>query len=222
MGLKSVAEREKFLLVVPDGTLNPKQERFWNAGSICCDFFNSRVDDEQFLLDLVRYASQMHQVDQQRKYLIGHSNGGAMAYRMACHHPEVFSAVASLAGISQYEASACKRSGPIGVLHIHGTADQDVDYHGGLRYGKPYVGAVENVERWASLNDCGAAVQGGTMTIDLVRNIQGVDTRVTNWTSCSGGVRAELWTIAEGIHVPSLSPHFSSLVYAFLRGHSTP
>lgn len=222
MNLKSVAEREKFLLVVPDGTLNSKRERFWNAGSICCDFFNSRVDDEQFLLDLVRHASKMHQVDQQKMYLIGHSNGGAMAYRMACHHPEVFSAVASLAGISQYETSACKRSSPTGVLHIHGTADQEVNYRGGLRYGKPYVGAFENGERWASLNDCGAAVQGADATIDLVRNIQGVDTRVSNWTSCSDGVRTELWTIAEGIHVPALMPNFSSLVYAFLKGHSKP
>lgn len=222
MNLKSVAEREKFLLVIPDGTLNSKQERFWNAGSICCDFFNSRVDDEQFLLDLVRYASKIHQVDQQRMYLIGHSNGGAMAYRMVCHHPEVFSAVASIAGIGQYEVSACKRSSPTGVLHIHGTADQEVNYRGGLRFGKPYVGAVENVERWALLNVCGAATQGVDMTIDLVRNIQGVDTHVTNWGTCAGGVRTELWTIPEGIHVPALSPNFSSLVYGFLKGHSKP
>ena len=220
MNLKSVAEKEKFLLIVPDGTLNSKRERFWNAGPICCDFFNSRVDDEQFLLDLVRHASKMHQVDPQRMYLIGHSNGGAMAYRMVCHHPEVFSAVASLAGIGQYEVSACKRSSPNGVLHIHGTADQEVNYRGGLRFGKPYVGAVENVERWALLNECGAAVQDDDVTIDLVRNIQGVDARVTSWATCAGGVRTELWTIPEGSHVPALTQSFSSLVYAFLSRHS--
>ena len=220
MSMKSLADREKFLLVIPDGTLNSQRERFWNAGPICCDFFNSQVDDEQFLLDLVQYATRLYHVDQQRMYLIGHSNGGAMAYRMACHHPEVFSAIASLAGVGQYEVSACKGSSPTGVLHIHGTADQTVLYQGGLRYGKPYVGAVENVQRSALLNGCGTAVEEAGPTIDLVRDIQDVDTRVTNWPSCTRGVRTELWTIPEGSHVPALTQNFSSLVYAFLMGHT--
>lgn len=220
MSMKSLADREKFLLVIPDGTLNSQRERFWNAGPICCDYFNSQVNDEQFLLDLVQYATRMYHVDQQRMYLIGHSNGGAMAYRMACHHPEVFSAVASLAGIGQYEVSACKGSSPTGVLHIHGIADQTVLFQGGLRNGKPYVGAVENVQRWALLNGCSAAVEEASTTIDLVRDIQDADTRVTSWPSCTRGVRTELWTIPEGSHVPALTQNFSSLVYAFLMGHT--
>jgi polyhydroxybutyrate depolymerase len=220
MNLKSVAEKEKFLLVIPDGSENPRRERFWNAGPICCDFFNSRVDDENFLLDLVQYASRMHQVNQQRMYLIGHSNGGAMAYRMACKHPELFSAIASLAGIGQYEVSECRRTAPLGVLHIHGTADQEVNYQGGLRYGKPYVGAIELVERWALMNGCDGAVQSSDLTFDLVRNIAGADARVTNWTTCASGVKTELWTIPEGSHVPALTQSFSSLVYAFLTRHS--
>jgi len=220
MNMKSLADREKFLLVIPDGTLNSQRERFWNAGPICCDYFNSQVNDEQFLLDLVQYATRMYHVDQQRMYLIGHSNGGAMAYRMACHHPEVFSAVASLAGIGQYEVSACKGSSPTGVLHIHGIADQTVLFQGGLRNGKPYVGAVENVQRWAQINGCSAAVEEASTTIDLVRDIQDADTRVTSWPSCTRGVRTELWTIPEGSHVPALTQNFSSLVYAFLMGHA--
>jgi polyhydroxybutyrate depolymerase len=220
MNLKSLAEREKFLLVIPDGTLNSNRERFWNAGSICCDFFNSRINDQQFLVDLIQHVSKNHLVDQQRKYLIGHSNGGAMAYRMACHHPEVFSAVASLAGIGQYEVSACNGSSPTGVLHIHGTADREVNYQGGLRFGKPYVGAVENVERWAQMNGCGAAVQDAGLSIDLVRNIDGADVRVTNWPLCTNGVKTALWTIDDGTHVPPLAQNFSSLVYAFLTSHS--
>lgn len=220
MNMKSVADREKFILVIPDGTLNSQRERFWNAGPICCDYFNSQVNDEQFLLDLVQYATRMYHVDQQRMYLIGHSNGGAMAYRMACHHPEVFSAVASLAGIGQYEVSACKGSSPTGVLHIHGIADQTVLYQGGLRNGKPYVGAVENVQRWALMNGCGAAVEEVGTTIDLVHDIQDADARVTSWPSCTSGVRTELWTIPEGGHVPALTQNFSSLVYAFLMGHA--
>ena len=220
MNMKLLADSEKFILVLPDGTLNSQRERFWNAGPVCCDFFNSQVNDEQFLLDLVQFVTRMHQVDQQRIFLIGHSNGGAMAYRMACHHPEVFSAVASLAGIGQYEVSACKGSSPTGVLHIHGTADQTVLYQGGLRYGKPYVGAVENVERWAQMNGCSTAVEEAGATIDLVRDIQDADAQVTSWPSCTSGVRTELWTIPEGGHVPALTQNFSSIVYAFLSQHS--
>ena len=220
MGLRSVADQEKFLLVVPDGTMNSRNERFWNAGPICCDFFNSRVDDEQFLIDLVRYASSKYRVDQRRIYIIGHSNGGAMANRMACRNPEVFAAIASLAGIGQYEVSECKRTSPLGALHIHGTADEEVNFQGGLRYGKPYVGAVQASERWALMNGCSSAVQDSEITIDLVRSLQGVDTRATRWSSCTSGVRTELWTINAGSHVPALVPNFSSLVYAFLSRHA--
>jgi polyhydroxybutyrate depolymerase len=220
MKVVSLADKEKFVLVVPDGTENSRRERFWNAGPICCDFFNSRVNDEQFLVDLVKYVSARNNVDSRRVYFIGHSNGGAMAYRIACHHRELVAAMASLAGVGQDEMPACGGSDSVGVLHIHGTSDEEVNYLGGLRFGKPYVSAVELSSRWAELNQCEARNQKLPQKIDLVRNLPGDETEISAWASCGRGVKNELWTIERGNHVPALSVDFIDKVYAFLSAHS--
>lgn len=220
MKVASLADKEKFVLVVPDGTENSRRERFWNAGPICCDFFNSRVNDEQFLVDLVKYVSMKNNVDSRRVYFIGHSNGGAMAYRMACHHRDLVVAMASLAGVGQDEISACGGSASVGVLHIHGTSDEEVNYLGGLRFGKPYVSALELSSRWAELNQCEARNRKLPQKIDLVRNLPGDETEISVWTSCSQAVKNELWTIDRGNHVPALSEDFIAKVYAFLSSHS--
>lgn len=220
MNLPTLAESKQFLLVAPDGTLNPRGERFWNAGEICCDFFNSKINDEQFLTDLVSLMTRKHHVDARRIYLVGHSNGGAMAYRMACRHPSLFAGLVSLAGIGQDDVAGCARQEPVGILHIHGTADAEVNYLGGLRYGKPYVSATELSSRWATMNGCAAPMNQISTTYDLVRNVIGSETRVSTWGSCTRGVLTQLWTIEGGNHVPSLTPEFSPLVYSFLLLHS--
>lgn len=220
MGLRLLSEERKFRLLLPDGTENPQQERFWNAGPICCDYFASGIDDETFLIDLVNHVSTRFAVDARRIYLIGHSNGGAMAYRLVCHHPGMFAAVASLAGIGQYDVSTCNRSSSVGSLHIHGTSDSVVLYNGGLRNGKPYVGARPMVERMVAANGCAPSAQENVGTLDLVADLSANETQVSRWTSCSRDVRTELWTIQNGSHVPMLSSQFSDLVYSFLAHHS--
>ena len=54
-------------------------------------------------------------------YLFGYSNGGFMAYHMACRGLPALRAVVSLAGTSYYEDSECEGTPPVSVLHIHGS-----------------------------------------------------------------------------------------------------
>lgn len=220
MGLRLLAEERRFRLLLPNGTENPQRAQFWNAGPVCCDFFSSGIDDEKFLMDLVSHVSHTYAVDRGRIYLIGHSNGGAMAYRLSCHHPGVFAAVASLAGIGQYEVADCNRSSSIGSLHIHGTADDVVLYNGGLRNGRPYVGARSMIQRMAEINSCVSSAQDNVALVDLVEDLPAAETHISRWNSCNRGVRTELWTIQDGAHIPWLSSQFSSLVYSFLAAHS--
>jgi polyhydroxybutyrate depolymerase len=220
MNMSVVASDSGFLLVAPDGTMNPRGERFWNAGDICCDFYGSNVNDEQFLVDLIEMMIRKHNVDRSRVYLVGHSNGGAMAYRMACRQSKLITAMVSLAGIGQDDVNSCTLTRPVGVLHIHGTADEEVNFNGGLRFGKPYISVSELLSRWARSNSCApTSIQMSTVH-DLVRNIPGSDTRVSSWLNCALGVKTELWTTTNGVHVPPLTSEFSTLVYSFLSAHS--
>ena len=63
-------------------------------------------------------------------YLFGYSNGGFMAYHMACKSLPGLRAVASLAGTSYVEDSSCDGAPPGSVLHIHGTDDGAILFEG--------------------------------------------------------------------------------------------
>lgn len=54
----------------------------------------------QDIVDAVRHAKKMFNVDQSRVYLAGVSGGGHMTMLMAGHHPEEFSAASAWVGIS--------------------------------------------------------------------------------------------------------------------------
>jgi polyhydroxybutyrate depolymerase len=223
MKFSDLSDHYGFLLVAPDGTQEEsgRQNRFWNASSACCNFGGSEVDDSAYIANVIDTIKAEHNVDEQRVFLIGHSNGGFMSYRLAHDHPGTIAAIASLAGADQSETRPTP-SHPVHVLQIHGTADQTIAYAGAEIQGTAYPGAVETVERWAAHNGCD--VTGfETGTLDLERELAGMDSTVMRYTNgCRPGGSAELWTIADGSHVPELSDHFSKLVVEWLLGHPKP
>jgi membrane protein implicated in regulation of membrane protease activity len=56
------------------------------------------VDDSTYLHRLLDAVKSAYRVDPTRVYFVGHSNGGFMAYRMACEHATEITAIVSLAG----------------------------------------------------------------------------------------------------------------------------
>ena len=65
------------------------------------------MDDSAYLSALIDQIKGTYAVDARRVYLVGHSNGGYMAYRMACDHADQLTAIVSLAG------STWQRPGPV-------------------------------------------------------------------------------------------------------------
>lgn len=121
-----MADKEGFILIDPDGV-----NKSWNAGS-CCG--GNKQDDVKFFRDMVAKATADLCVDSKRVYVSGHSNGGAMTYRLACEAADIFAAVAPVCG--WMTVSSCNPARPIPVLAIRGkndttvtidTADSDID-----------------------------------------------------------------------------------------------
>ena len=83
------ADRRGVLYATPDGTTDARNNRFWNATDACCNLYGSTVDDCAYLVDLIKAVSAQYTVDTQRVYLVGHSNGAFMSFRMACDHADV-------------------------------------------------------------------------------------------------------------------------------------
>jgi polyhydroxybutyrate depolymerase len=219
--LTAESERRGFLYAMPDGTRDPDGNRFWNATDACCDFHQAGVDDSGYLHRLLDTVKSRYSVDPGRVYLIGHSNGGFMAYRMACEHATEITAVVSLAGAAPYDPARCTPARPVSVVQIHGTADDTISFEGGSNAGQWYPSAAATVDHWRHLDGCADQATASAPALDLVSNLPGPETTVTSYrTGCRAGTRVELWTMTGGGHVPALTPNFTPAILDFLLARS--
>ncbi len=127
--LSDTADSEGFIVVYPEGVGRVSGIHTWNAGN-CCGFAErSGSDDVAFIVAVIDDVVRRHGGDAKRVLVTGMSNGAMMAYRFAAERPDTIAAVAAVAGSLEVEAS--KITGPVPVLHIHGTKDEHVPVKGG-------------------------------------------------------------------------------------------
>ena len=151
-GWDALADAEGFAVAYPDGI-----DRAWSVGGGCCgNPGRDGVDDVAFIRAVVDQMRSIVPggVDPARIYATGISNGGLMAYRLACD-TDLFAAIgpdsATLLG-------PCDQPAPVSVLHIHGTADTRIRMDGergdGIaRIDGPPVADV--VAAWRGVDGCG-------------------------------------------------------------------
>ena len=145
------------VLIDPDGV-----DKSWNAGS-CCG--GNKQDDVKFFRDMVAKASADLCIDQKRVYVSGHSNGGAMTYRLACEAADIFAAVAPVCG---WLTVSCKPSRPVPVLAIRSLNDSTVKIDT----------ADADISAWLSNDRCAEAAASTT----------GV---CKTYTSCAAGTQVK-------------------------------
>jgi polyhydroxybutyrate depolymerase len=204
-----------FIAVVPEGTVNPGGLQYWNASpGWCCDFLDSGVDDAGYLLGLVTEAKSRFNIDAARVYLVGHSNGGFMSYKLACEHADVFAAIVSIAGAMPLAEADCAPSEAVSVLQVHGTLDTVINFYG--TFGQ-YPSAVTAIERWAGHNGCATAATSGD-TEDYDNNVIGAETTLLTHQQCQAGA-AELWRMTGSAHVPAFAPSFVPAALDWLLAH---
>jgi polyhydroxybutyrate depolymerase len=219
LGFLPFVDTREFLFARPDGTIDSVGLRFWNATNACCNFFGSAVDDSAYLSALIVQIETALAVDAKRIFLVGHSNGGFMSYRMACDHPDQIAAIASLAGACWASPAQCAPGQPVHVLQIHGTADSVIGYGGGSTPGGTYPGAVASVEQWAAFDGCAFPGWPSPNPLDLVVG-GGSETSVVQYGSgCEAGGSGELWTMNGAGHSPSFNAAFVPAVLDWLYSH---
>jgi polyhydroxybutyrate depolymerase len=221
-GLAGLARKRGFAYAAPDGSIDAVKRRFWNAWHACCDFDRSRPHHVQALRDLLDRASRHPAVDPKRRYVLGFSNGGFMAHRLACDVPGL-AAVASIAGAGPSSEEQCRAPTPTAVLQVHGDLDTVIAYGGGHSLNDPklprHPSASDTVSAWAKRNGCKQS-GGARSVIDLEPSLPGKETSVLGYSGCSRSV--ELWTVKGGEHVIALEPTSLEQVIAFLERHTAP
>jgi polyhydroxybutyrate depolymerase len=214
-GLTKLVADDEALLLAPDGTTDHGGAQFWNADPVCCDFDKTNVDDVAYIGKLIDDVIATYPVDKSRVFVIGHSNGSFMAYRMACERPDVITAIAGLAGAASSVPASCTPEKSVNILHIHGTADATVPYAGG---GLGSGGAEGSVQQWATKDGCGTTLTQ-TGTFDLEAGLAGNETQALAAGGCPSNVAVELWKVEGGSHVPSWGPAFTPTLWQWLTEH---
>ena len=161
-GLVAKSDREGFIAVFPSAfAAGGGKLASWNAGGCCGAARAQNVDDVGFIRQVVTNVFRQMSIDRERIFAAGVSDGGMMAYRLACEMPEVFRAVASVAGTDN--TRTCAPGNPVSILHIHAKDDPRVLFAGGASTdaaAKPGAATLTSVQdtvvKWAQRDGCTA------------------------------------------------------------------
>ena len=169
-GVASYTTNQGFATVRPEsgtflsnsGTGNVK---LWNA-----ILDTARFDDVLFISDVIDYMLTNYDfIDHDRIYVLGSSNGGYMAYRLACDLAYRITSFTSVIGnmfLDDDGVDCIDQDRDIPILHIHGTEDPINSYYPGGNgvdiLDDQYLTIIESIEFWSNYH------QYDEMEIDTV------------------------------------------------------
>lgn len=141
------------VVVYPNGTgIEEGLPQSWNAGGCCPFSIYDMVDDVAFFGQLIDALTGAYDVDESRIWVVGHSNGGMMAYRLACELSSRITAIGVAAGALMIDECAPGRT--VSAMHLHGELDVVVPIAGGETAGIVFPSARDSFERFAAANSC--------------------------------------------------------------------
>jgi polyhydroxybutyrate depolymerase len=184
--LENQADAKNVIALVPQGLgFIPS----WNAGGCCFEAQLYKIDDVGFTKDMIDATRRDYCVDDGRIYAMGFSNGGMLAHRLACELSGTLSAVGSISGPPVFTVTECKPERVIPLLHMHGTADPIIGYHGGGTGSFPDIPMA--IAEWAQRNRCVGAPK---------QTYKNGDVSCDSYTPCADKTEVTLCTIDKGKH----------------------
>ena len=180
----------------------------------------------QFISELIERLEATYNIDPDRVFANGFSNGGAMAFALACRLSDRVAAVGTVAAAQDQQPSSwCANTRPVPLINFHGTADP-VPYGGGTGWTspRPFPSVLAWTADWARRNQCGPDPTGSTVTADVAR---------LQYTRCADDAAVVLYTVRGGGHAwpggkalpewivgrTTRSIDATSLMWAFFREH---
>jgi polyhydroxybutyrate depolymerase len=164
--MRSLAERDGFLLAYPQGTLLGRFPH-WNALPPSPEN-KSEVDDLGFTRELVRQIESEYPLNRERIYASGFSNGGMMAYALACYGQDLVAAIGVVSGQLLDNSETCAPESALGVIILHGTNDRVLPYDGA--FGQLSVQGA--IDFWTNHNDTITSTESESFTdgeVDIER-----------------------------------------------------
>lgn len=182
-----IADTANFIMVLPEGTA-PLGNQYFNAG------FGPGANDLLYMSDLIDSLKLTYNIDNNRIYSCGMSNGGIMSYYLACNSSNRFAAAASVTGsmLNSWFTSAPNR--PFPVMEIHGTNDATVPYNGDATFS--HIDSV--IKKWAKHNNCNLSPI--TTSVANINTTDGATAINYRYTGGNNGAEVELYKVLNGAH----------------------
>lgn len=137
-GWAAKADREGFIAVFPNALARDPSRRssfafnpqLWNDGSGRFSPGQEAADDVGFIAALLDQLEQRFEVDRDRVFVTGFSNGGSMAFKVGAELAPRVAAIAPVAGALWFAPGPLAR--PVPMLYLTGSADPLNPIEGGV------------------------------------------------------------------------------------------
>ena len=215
-----VADLNGFIVVYPSGT-SRGGPRIWHVGE-----GPGLMKDVRFISELIDKLEADYNIDRNRIYANGLSNGGGMSFVLSCTLSDRIAAVGLVASAQTLPWRWCTDRRPVPMIAFHGTADPMIPYKGGTTWiaDNTFPDISKWAANWAQRNHCGAKPVESAAAPDVSRR---------EYTSCADNADVVLYTIRGGGHTwpggqplpewfcgpTSRSIDASSQMWAFFREH---
>jgi polyhydroxybutyrate depolymerase len=186
-GWNAVAEKEGFIVVYPAGVAGAGP-RTWAV-----DRGPGLRRDVRYIADLIDKLEATYNIDRERIYANGLSNGGGMAFVLSCAMADRIAAVGMVGAAQTLPWSWCSSDRSVPMITFHGTKDPAALYDGGRSWVSPlsFPSVPVWTENWSRRNRCARE--------PVESRIAGHVTR-REYVNCAGDASVVLYTIHGGGH----------------------
>ena len=133
----------EFIGVYPQGYLES-----WNLGPE-----PSNADDVEFTNLIVAELESYNNLNLEKIYAIGISNGSGMVNKLAIETNH-FKAIAPIVSQLIESLPLLESTNPVSVFQVNGAADTSIPIDGGPQFGHMFLDAFESAQIWASQFNC--------------------------------------------------------------------
>ncbi len=141
--LKNFTDNGEFIGIYPQGYLNS-----WNLGTEA-----SKADDVAFINLIIKELENYNNLNMNKIYAIGTSNGSAMVNKLAIHTSH-FKAIAPVVSQLMESMPIQDNTKPVSIFQINGAKDSTIPIDGGIAFGHNFLDALKSAELWASNFEC--------------------------------------------------------------------
>lgn len=183
--MRDEADRHNFILAYPQGVVREKGAAEWDPGDTGTE--NISENDVFFTDQLIADINSTHPVDASRVYAVGYSNGGMMAYGLACQGDTV-AAAGIMSGIML--PGSCSGDHYTSIIHFHGTSDGALPYDGSTEY----QSVADTIAFWVNHN----AIPSSSLN---TTELDGGQVTQDTYTGGAENTSVVLYTVQGGGHV---------------------